>query len=529
MIPAVERAPTVPASPSADRRQRWLAALTFVPILATVYQTLVLTDVTGDVIRKGLEADSYQMLWTNLSWGVSTLYGIFLAIWGMARYGQRRTLSVGLVLFSLGNLLCGASFDVPSMAGARLIEGLGKGMTIAIGRSLLYRQFDRAVIGAMGFYGVFCYATRPLTPLCTAYVNDLLSWGWIYWVNVPIALLGLVLVQRFIRPDRPPQPRRLRIDWFAVTLLAGWVTCLLFVFGWYRRWGGWSSDIFSALVGLSALLPLVLLVWVTSGLSPDEHLRRIVRVRIYVLAMCVRMLLLVNFAAVLGIMGTYLTELRDYPREVAGWVIAPASLTMAATTLLMFIIHRREWRHPSLVVAVIGCAACVWWLSSVDNFTSKEQIATILACWGLFQGLFPPVFLTDEVEGLNPRDALYGGALACVFLIIPLLTVPIMTSTTIRAWTDHAADSQRLNIRDDRVAYHQAQARIVDQYRQLGVTGPELSTLTGDTLGGFVKLESLARGCQYGLKFLSLITLGMGLTVAILLIRSPIASDGPGS
>ena len=223
-------ATAVPGPPATapGLRHPVLAALAVVPVLATVYQTLVLTDVTGDVIRKGIEGDSYQMLWTNLTWGIATLYGIFLGMWAMARIGARQTISIGLAVFALGNGLCGASVDVPSLAAARLVEGIGKGMVIGLYRATLYRQFDRAVIIAVGIYGVIAYSTRPLTPLVTAYVNDLLSWRWIYWVNVPIALLGLVLVLRTFRPDRPPKPLPLRIDWVAVTLFAAWVSCLLF-------------------------------------------------------------------------------------------------------------------------------------------------------------------------------------------------------------------------------------------------------------------------------------------------------------
>jgi hypothetical protein len=61
-----------------------------------------------------------------------------LGIWGMARFGQRLALCVGLALFALGNLLCGAAIDVPTMSAAKVVEGLGKGIAIVIGRSLLY-------------------------------------------------------------------------------------------------------------------------------------------------------------------------------------------------------------------------------------------------------------------------------------------------------------------------------------------------------------------------------------------------------
>src|SRR5262245_65127854 len=87
-----------PSTQSSERVQRLLAAVAVVPVLASVYQTLVLTDVTSDVIRKGLEGDSYQMIWTNVAWGVSVIYGVFAGLAGMARYGARSVLTVGLGL-----------------------------------------------------------------------------------------------------------------------------------------------------------------------------------------------------------------------------------------------------------------------------------------------------------------------------------------------------------------------------------------------------------------------------------------------
>jgi MFS family permease len=507
-----------PQPPQADAATvPWLAAIAVVPILATVYQTLVLTDVTDDVIRKGIDAEHYSMIWTNVCWGIATLYGVFAGIWAMARFGARNTLLVGLAWFALGNLFCGAATDVPTLAAAKLVEGVGKGMVIMICRSLLYRQFDRMVIVAIGFYGVIAYATRPTTPLVTALINDALSWRWIFWVNVPLAMLAFPLVRRFIKPDRPAQPLPLRIDWVGVTLFVAWIVSLTFTFGWYRKWGGWTSNAFTATALLAMLLPLAMVAWVGAGLAPSEHFRRMFRVRVYVLAMWVRMLLLVQLLAVLTILADYCVSLRDYPREVAGWVLAPATLTMTISTLLTTWFHRRILRHFWLLVGVVGCAICLWWMSSVDNFTSKGQVALIVGCWGLFLGLLPPGFLQDEVEGLDRRDSLYGGALAVVFLVVPIVVIPTMTSTIVSAWTDRALDAQRLNLQENRPEVEAASARVADYYRQHGVEASDLPAMSSAVLGGFTREEAVAHGIQSGLRVLSLIVGGIGLLVTALL------------
>jgi hypothetical protein len=127
------------------------------------------------------------------------------------------------------------------------------------------------------------------------------------------------------------------------------------------------------------------------------------------------------------------------------------------------------------------------------------------------------VFLTDEIEGLNPKDFLYAGALAVVGLVVPIITVPTATGTVIKSWSDRAEDSYRLNLSTNRPPVSEAEDRVADYYRQRGLSGPVLQQETGTTLGGFAKVESVATGFQWGLRFLSLMMLTLGLAVALLL------------
>jgi hypothetical protein len=107
-----------------------------------------------------------------------------------------------------------------------------------------------------------------------------------------------------------------------------------------------------------------------------------------------------------------------------------------------------------------------------------------------------------------------------VGLIVPLMTIPTMTGTVTKAWSDRALDVYRANLAENRPAVADAGARIADDYHQRGLAGAQLQHETSIVLGTFVTLESIAVGFRQGLRFLSLVVLGFGLTVAILLARA---------
>jgi MFS family permease len=509
-----------PAPPLLLERRYWLAALAVLVVFFAPYQTLVQTVITDDAVRKGLDIDDYDMVWQQIGYGVGILYGLFTGLWLSARIGARYTIALGLVGFALGNLLCGAAVGLHSFVLGRFVDGFGKMLVMGLCRTTLYKQFDRLLLVAIGLYGTCAYATRNATPLLMAELDVNLSWRWMFWYYIPIALVGMILVWLFFRPDRPPKPIHLPIDWLAVTVFTAWVVAVVFAFSWYRKWGGWTSNAFAVTVILCVALPVFLAIWLGSGYSPDEHLQRLLRTRVVILAMTVRGLMLLNLVAVLTIVGMYATELRDYPRTTAGWLMVPVTLTMASTTFLTAWFHRRRLRHVWLVVGIVGTAACVWWLSSLDNFTPKEHVALILACWGAFLGLIPPVFLTDEIEGVSLKDSLYAGTLGVVGLVVPILTIPTATGTVIKASSDRAEDTYRLNLSANRPAVSEAADHVADYYQQRGLSGPPLQQETGRILGGFAKVESVAYGFRHGLRWLSLMMLTLGLPVALLLWRS---------
>src|SRR5207302_7455628 len=101
-------------------------------------------------VRKGVEVDEYDMTWVQVAYGVGVLYGVFTALWLSVRIGARYTIALGLTGFALGNLLCGAAGGLASLALGRFVDGFGKMLVMGLGRTTLYKQFDRLMPVAIG-------------------------------------------------------------------------------------------------------------------------------------------------------------------------------------------------------------------------------------------------------------------------------------------------------------------------------------------------------------------------------------------
>src|ERR1700722_303148 len=147
-----ESAPPPQAAPLLLERRHWLAGLAVLVVFFAPYQTLVQTVLTDDAVRKGLNIDEYDMTWQQVGYGVGILYGVFTGLWLSARIGARPTLALG-----------------------RFVDGFSKMLVMALCRTTLYRQFDRLLLVAIGFYGIFAYATRNTTPLLMAELTGELS------------------------------------------------------------------------------------------------------------------------------------------------------------------------------------------------------------------------------------------------------------------------------------------------------------------------------------------------------------------
>lgn len=153
-------------------------------------------------------------------------------IWGRLSdlYGRRRMYLIGVAVFLLGSVLCGAAAGMGALIAARAVQGLGAGAIVPLSMTIvgeLYALSERAYTQAL-FSAVWGVASIA-GPLVGGHITDAISWRWVFYLNVPFALCCMVLLALAYPPSRGARP--VRVDWLGAALLFAGVSALLIALG----------------------------------------------------------------------------------------------------------------------------------------------------------------------------------------------------------------------------------------------------------------------------------------------------------
>jgi EmrB/QacA subfamily drug resistance transporter len=177
---------------------------------------------------------------------------VFIPIsgWVADRFGARRVFRLAIVVFVLGSILCGFSMTIWHLVLARTLQGLGGAMMVPVGRLVLLRSVAKAdLVRAMAWLTMPALIGPMLGPPLGGFLTTYLSWRWIFWINVPIGVLGIVLVSLFIpnlREERPPP-----LDLLGFLLSAAGLLGLVFGFETIGRdLVPWSTALLLLAVGI---------------------------------------------------------------------------------------------------------------------------------------------------------------------------------------------------------------------------------------------------------------------------------------
>ncbi len=187
-----------------------------------------------------------------------TSYLLSLAIfipasgWAADRFGARTIFRLAILVFTFGSILCGVSSTLLEFIGARMVQGLGGAMMVPVGRLVLLRSVDRSeMVPALAYIMIPALLGPMVGPPIGGFVTTYLHWRWIFFINVPIGALGILLVSLFIKNIRAEEAWPLDVKGFV--LLGSGLAALVFGVTVIGR-GLVGTAVVLGLIGASALL-----------------------------------------------------------------------------------------------------------------------------------------------------------------------------------------------------------------------------------------------------------------------------------
>jgi EmrB/QacA subfamily drug resistance transporter len=352
-------------------------------------------------IRLELNATMSGLQWTVDAYTLVLASLLMLSGSTGDRIGRRRTFQTGLVLFTLGSLLCSLAPSLGWLVVFRIIQAVGGSMLNPVAMSIITNTFrdpkERA--RAIGVWGGVVGISMSLGPIVGGALVGSVGWRSIFWINIPIGVLALVLTALFVPESRAPRPRRLDPVGQLLVMVALATLTYGIIEGPNAGW--WSARI----IGLFAVFVITLaaLLWHeprrTDPLLDLRFFRSAPFSGATVIAICA-------FAALAGFLflnTLYLQDVRGLSALTAGLCTVP----MAAMTLIFApwsgrIVADRGPRLP-LLIAGGAMVASALLLSGLANDTPFAVLIPAYLLFGLGFGMVNAPITSTAVSGM-PRD-----------------------------------------------------------------------------------------------------------------------------
>jgi EmrB/QacA subfamily drug resistance transporter len=182
-------------------RQVWsVAAAVVVGMIMVILDTTIVA-VALETLSRDLNSSLSTIQWVSSGYLLSLALVIPPSGWVTERFGSKRVWIVSLGLFGIGSALCGLAWSAGALIFFRVLQGLGGGMIMPVGMSLLTQTAGPKRVGrVMSVVGVPILLGPILGPVIGGAIIDGASWHWIFYVNVPIAVIALALAARLLNP-----------------------------------------------------------------------------------------------------------------------------------------------------------------------------------------------------------------------------------------------------------------------------------------------------------------------------------------
>jgi DHA2 family multidrug resistance protein len=316
---------------SEDKNNKWIITVTVMTgtIMSAIDTSIV--NVALPHMRGTFGASVEEITWVAAGYMLSSVIIMPIVAMLSSRFGRKRFYMFSVLLFTLSSMLCGIAWDLRSMIVFRVVQGIGGGTLIPVSQAILRETFPLEEQGtAMGIYGLGIIFGPAIAPTLGGWLTDNYSWPWIFFINVPVGIVNILLVSRFIfdPPYLVREKGKIDISGLMLLIIGLGALQLMLEKGGQKNW--FESD-FILYLALTAGAGLILFVWRELATGKPAADLRILKNVPFASGTLLGGIMSAGLYGGLFLLPLFLQQLLGYPAYDSGLCLMPRSIAMAVT------------------------------------------------------------------------------------------------------------------------------------------------------------------------------------------------------
>lgn len=411
LLDAASTITSLPSLPDGDSpRSRRIILVTCCLALVLTAMDATIVNIALPAIRSELHASVAELQWSIDAYTIVVASFLLLAGSIADRFGRRKTFQIGLFVFSVGSLLCSVAPNAQLLVASRVVQALGGSMLNPVAMSIIVNTFldpkERA--RAVGVWGAAFGVAMAAGPLLGGLLVESIGWRSIFWVNIPVGVVALVLTSRFVRESRAERPRQFDVLAQLLVIAALFALTSAVIDGRHAGWTSWPT---AAGFGVAIASAVGLVAWESRQREPMLD-PRFFRSLPFAAATLVAVLAFAAFSGFLFLNSLYLQESRGMPASRAGLSTLPIALALVVCSPLSGRLVGAGRARLALVIAGVTMATGALLLTALAPDTPLSYLLVAYGIFGVGLGTVNAPITNTAVSGMPRSHAGVASAVA---------------------------------------------------------------------------------------------------------------------
>ncbi len=375
---------------------------------------LTIANVALPNMMGALGASADQITWVLTSYTMAEAICIPLTSFVAAKFGVRRVLLAGISCFIIASMLCGQAENLESMVFFRIIQGASGAAIIPLVQVILMSLYPDDRAKAMAIFSIGILVGPVLGPTLGGVITEHISWRWIFYVNLPIGLLCLGLLYRYVYVDERSEAL---MDWPTMLLMALGIGCLQYVLDRGNTVGWFDSK--------AIQVALIFSVMMLAGYAYRSFTQKSSVAPLWVMVdrnLLISSVMMFFFSmAVFGLtsqLPMFIENILDYPSDITGYVMSPRGLSSAIFLLIIMRLKLSIDPRLLIVCGMLLTAGSSLYMAGYSPTTDKVSLVLPAMVQGVGMGLMFSTLSTTAYATVSKEHYLAASSMYNMFRTI---------------------------------------------------------------------------------------------------------------